>query len=80
MLAKSCTKLEKMSTLFVVFFPGAHPLLICSILLTIASRISLVTYEKQIGSDFDKSPFDGSLMGNFGSHWEYLALHEGGNH
>jgi len=80
MLAKSCTKLEKMSTLFVVFFPDAHPLLICSILLTITSRTSLVTYEKRACSDVDISPFGGAPLGKFGSHWEYLALHEGGNH
>src|SRR6185312_13818425 len=80
MLAKSCTKLEKMSTLFVVFFPDAHPLLICSILLTITSRTSLVTYEKRACSDVDISPFGGAPLGKFGSHWDYLALHEGGNH
>jgi hypothetical protein len=51
MLAKSCTKLEKISTLFVVFFARAHLLLICRILLTNTSRTPLVTYEKQGFSD-----------------------------
>ncbi len=78
MLAKSCTKLEKMSTLFVVFFPGAYPLLIYSILLTITSRTPLVTYERQACSDVGISPFDGSPLGKSGSHWESLSSYAAG--
>jgi hypothetical protein len=70
MLAKSCTKLEKNSTLFVVFFPAPRLLLICSRLLTITSRIPLVTYEKQVYPDVGISLFYCTSLGKTGSQWE----------